>query len=101
MPIPRFVVIGALGLVAGLVPAGAQSASGSIRGQVTDPAGANIPGAAVSANNVHGVSRSATADLRGQYLLSNLPAGPYTVRVSSRGFAPAVRTDIMVGSGAS
>ena len=37
--------------------------------------GASIPSAVVSANNGHGTSRSTTADVRGQYVLANLPAG--------------------------
>ena len=49
----------------------------------------------VSANNGNGVSRSTTADVRGQYVLANLPAGAYTVRVSSKGFAPARQRDIV------
>jgi hypothetical protein len=67
---------------------------------VTDPAGGSIPGAVVSANNGHGTSRSATADVRGEYVLGNLPAGAYTVRVSAKGFALAERLDVAVGSGA-
>src|SRR6516225_7767798 len=101
MSIPRVLLIGAFGFVVGLVPAWSQSGLGAIRGQVTDPAGASIPGAVVSANNGHGVSRSATADVRGQYVLANLPAGAYTVRVSAKGFASSQQADVEVGSGAS
>ncbi len=100
MSASRVLLIGALGFLAGLVPAWPQSGLGAIRGQVTDPAGASIPGAVVSANNGHGVSRSATADVRGQYVLPNLPSGTYAVRVSAKGFAAAQQTDIVVGSGA-
>ena len=78
----------------------AQVGPGVIRGQVTDPAGASVPGAAVRADDGHGTSRSATADLRGQYVLANLPSGGYTVRVSAKGFAPAERTDFQVSAGA-
>jgi hypothetical protein len=71
-----------------------------IRGQVTDPAGASIPGAVVIANSGHGTARSATTDLRGEYVLANLPAEAYTVRVSAKGFSPADRTDVALASGA-
>ena len=63
MTIVRFVAIAA-GFFGGLMPAWPQGGPGTIRGQVTDPAGASIPGALVSANNGHGTSRSATADVR-------------------------------------
>jgi hypothetical protein len=101
MQLSRVLLIGTFGFLVGLAPAWSQSGTGSIRGQVTDPSAANIPGAVVTANNGHGISRSATADVRGQYVLANLPAGTYTVRVSAKGFAPAQRTEIVVGSGAS
>ncbi|HEY1341422.1 MAG TPA: TonB-dependent receptor [Bryobacteraceae bacterium] len=101
MPIPRVLLIGALGFIGGLTPASSQAGAGAIRGHVTDPAGASIPGAVVSANNGHGISRSATADVRGEYILTNLPAGAYTVRVSAKGFAAAQQTDVAVASGLS
>ena len=98
--IVRFVAVAALGFFGGLMPARAQGGPGAIRGQVTDPAGGSIPGAVVSANNGHGTSRSSTTDVRGEYVLGNLPAGAYTVRVSAKGFALAERSDVAVGSGA-
>ena len=100
MTIVRFVAVAAVGFFGGLMPAWSQAAPGTIRGQVTDPAGASIPGAVVSVNNGHGTSRSATADVRGEYFLGNLPAGAYTVRVSAKGFALAERSDVAVRSGA-
>jgi hypothetical protein len=100
MPIPRVLLVGVFGFLAGLTPAWSQPAPGTIRGQVTDPAGASIPGAVVTANNGRGTSRSGTADVRGGYFLANLPAGAYTVRASARGFAPVERTEVVVPSGA-
>src|ERR1039457_2246755 len=100
MTIVRFVAVAALGFFGGLMPAWAQGGPGTIRGQVTDPAGGSIPGAVVSVNNGHGTSRSATTDVRGKYALGNLPADAYTVRVSAKGFALAERPDVAVSSGA-
>ena len=71
MTIVRFVAVAALGFFGGLIPAWAQGGPGTIRGQVTDPAGGSIPVAVVSANNGHGTSRSATTDMRGEYVLGN------------------------------
>jgi hypothetical protein len=96
MMILRFVAVATVGWFGGLAVASPQA--GSIRGQVTDPAGASIPGAVVSANNGHGIVRSATADVRGEYVLANLPTGAYTVRASAKGFALAERSGIGVGS---
>jgi hypothetical protein len=100
MPIPRVLFIGFFGFLAWLSPAWPQPPLGTIRGQVIDPAGASIPGAVVSVNDGHGTSRSGTADVRGEYVLANLPAGAYTVRASAKGFAPVERTEIAVASGA-
>jgi hypothetical protein len=100
MMILRFIAVATVGWFGGLMVASPQAAPGSIRGQVTDPAGASIPGAVVSANNGHGIVRSVTADVRGEYVLANLPTGDYTVRASAKGFALAERSDIAVGPGA-
>ncbi|HKE24888.1 MAG TPA: TonB-dependent receptor [Bryobacteraceae bacterium] len=100
MTVARVVAVAVLGFFVELMPAWAQGGPGTIRGQVTDPAGASIPAAVVSANDGHGVSRSATTDVRGEYVLANLPAGAYTVRTSAKGFAVAERSDVAVGSGA-
>src|ERR1039457_6285094 len=100
MTIVRFVAVAALGFFGGLIPAWAQGGQETIRGQVTDPAGGSIPGAVVSVNNGHGTSRSATTDVRGEYVLGNLPPGAYTVRASAKGFALAERPDVAVSSGA-
>src|SRR5215831_21348295 len=97
---PRAFLIAVFGIVTGLMTASSQSGTGTVRGQVTDPAGASIPGALVSANNGHGLSRSAPSDVRGGYVLASLPAGNYIIRVSAKGFAPLERTDIVVAPGA-
>src|SRR5215472_19312455 len=96
MMILRFIAVATVGWFGGLAVASPQA--GSIRGQVTDPAGASIPGAVVSANNGHGIVRSATADVRGEYVLASLPTGAYTVRASAKGYALAERSGIGVGS---
>jgi len=100
MTIGKFIAVAVFGFFGGIMPAWPQTGQGTLRGQVTDPAGASIPGAVVSANNGNGTARSATADVRGEYVLANLPAGPYTVRVLAKGFAAVERPDVVVGSGA-
>jgi hypothetical protein len=62
--------------------------AGSVRGTVTDPTGAVIPGATVQlVNVVSGLDRTATTDASGQFDFSNVPFNPYRIRVSASGFA--------------
>src|SRR5215472_5303469 len=69
-------------------PALSQSAStGALTGTVTDPSGAVISGATVSATNpATGQARSAATDTSGVYRISLLPPGNYSVRFSATGF---------------
>ena len=69
-------------------PALSQSATtGALTGSVTDPSGAVISGATVTATNpATGQARSATTDTSGVYKISLLPPGNYSVRFSATGF---------------
>jgi hypothetical protein len=63
--------------------------AGAVRGTVTDPSGAVIPGAVVTlANPVSGFSRTGPTDQTGQFTFSNVPFNPYRVSISASGFAP-------------
>src|SRR6201996_5195951 len=65
----------------------AQQITGNIRGTVTDPSGAVIQGAAVTARQAEtGLSRSTTTDRNGNYVLLELPVGHYRLQVAARGF---------------
>src|SRR5271157_2508334 len=79
-----------------LAAPGAQAQSGNagaVRGTVTDPSGAVIPGATVHlANDVSGFDRSATSDALGQFVFSNVPFNPYRIGVSASGFASFSRS---------
>jgi hypothetical protein len=76
-------------LISVALSAPAQSGNaGAVRGTVTDPSGAVIPGATVHlANDVSGFDRTATADATGQFSFSNVPFNPYRIEVSAKGFA--------------
>jgi hypothetical protein len=64
-----------------------QSTTGSIYGQVTDPSGAIVIGANVTAQNqATGVAYGSRTDTSGDYKVFNLPPGIYSVVVSSTGF---------------
>jgi Carboxypeptidase regulatory-like domain/TonB dependent receptor len=65
----------------------AQQITGSIRGTVTDPSGAVVGGASVSARQTEtGLSRTTTTDHAGTYLLLELPVGHYQLQVERTGF---------------
>jgi TonB-dependent receptor len=65
--------------------AAAQNAKASITGHIVDIAGGVLQGAAVS---VQPGDNSSVSDDQGQYGVTNLPAGKFTVTISYSGFAP-------------
>lgn len=70
---------------------GVQLAAATLRGIVTDPAGAVVAGAEVRVTNVAtGAARSARTNEEGTYALSGLAPGEYEVSVESKGFAVKV-----------
>jgi hypothetical protein len=73
--------------------------SGSIRGTVSDPSGAAIPGAAVSIQNrVSQYEREAVTDGAGSFQFVNVPQNSYHMTASAKGFGAAVQ-DVEVRSG--
>ena len=91
----RFVRFLLLLVLALLVTSGAyaQSTSGTISGRVTDTQGLPIPGATVVATspNLQGL-RDTVTSVNGDYILSLLPSGTYTVVFELPGFATQTRT---------
>ena len=73
----------------------AQQITGNIRGTVTDPSGAVIRGAAVTARQAEtGLTREMTTDHDGNYVLQELPIGHYRLQVSATGFQEYVQDGI-------
>jgi hypothetical protein len=73
---------------------------GAIRGTVTDPQGAVVPGATVVARNVEtGVATRLTTNSAGFYLAGELVPGKYSIRIEAQGFSPVDIKDIAVGAG--
>lgn len=86
----RIIVGCAIALLAFAPPAFAQAVTGAITGEITDPSGAVIPGAHVTAHAVAtGVDSSTTTNAAGQYRIEFLPIGTYTVSVEATGFGTA------------
>jgi len=77
-----------LAVLAGMsLPIRAQSFRGSIRGTVTDPSGAVIVGAKINVkSSATGFTRDVISLADGSFVVPELPAGEYTVSVSSPGF---------------
>ena len=74
------------------IPLVAQTVNVTIQGRVYDSTGAAIPQAAVSVvNTANGFSRSTTATSTGDYQITSLPVGDYTVTADKQGFQKSVK----------
>jgi hypothetical protein len=75
----------------------AQTFRGTILGTVTDPSGAVVAGAQVSAKNTGtGQERVTTTSADGSYNIPELPIGTYTVTVTQSGFQTFIATGVTV-----
>jgi hypothetical protein len=75
--------------------------TGSLRGNVTDPSGAAVVNATVSAtDNATKAARTAETDVTGSYNFVQLTPGAYTVKVTFLGFNAylAEQVDVVVGT---
>jgi len=69
----------------------AQSATGTIRVEVTDSSGAKMPGVAVTATTASGqIPAGGVTDKTGTYVLRGVPVGPVFVRFRLDGFSGAL-----------
>jgi hypothetical protein len=74
--------------------------TGALGGMVTDPQGAPVQGARVTATSADtNQRREITANERGEFLFANLPAGPWSMTVEAAGFAGKEFAEIIVGAG--
>ena len=86
-------------ILALLIPfvAMSQTDRGTITGTVADPAGALVPGAAVTARNAEtGAIHETKTTETGNYTLPSLPAGNYELSVEAAGFSKYVQRGIGV-----
>src|SRR5215467_9388469 len=75
----------------------AQTFRGGVQGTVTDSTGAVIVDADISIDSpATGLARTTKTDSTGNYFVSELPIGTYTVTVTSKGFRTAVVKDVSV-----
>jgi hypothetical protein len=71
--------------------------TGTIRGAVTDPSAALIPGVTVQVSG-NGISRSAKSDGQGKYTMA-VPPGTYAVRADAKGFITFSQPSFVVAAG--
>lgn len=87
-------------LILGATPTFGQMNTAEIAGQVKDPSGASIPGAAVVATQTATQQKtSAVSNDSGQFLLPQLSLGEYTLTVAAPGFKQAVQEHVVLHVG--
>jgi hypothetical protein len=74
----------------------AHTTTGNISGRVLDVQGAALPGATATAKspNLQGTREAVTSE-NGDYILTGLPSGPYTITFSLSGFEPQTRSVVL------
>src|SRR5262245_9432620 len=81
-------------------PSDAQVTTATLVGLLRDTSGAVIPGATVVATHEGtGVARAAVTDVNGEFVLSALPAGAYTVKIELTGFKTLENKGMELGAG--
>src|SRR5262249_55494307 len=80
----------ALALASAPAPLLAQTGAASVTGLVSDPSGASVPGATVTATNqATNVAYTAVSNTSGNYEISAMPVGVYVVKAELSGFRPS------------
>lgn len=87
-------------LLTGMVYAQGVGASGDIKGTVTDPSGAVVTNANVTATDVaKGIKHTVATDNSGQFRLTGLQPATYSVSVSKPGFQSEIAKSVVVNVG--
>ena len=77
-----------------------QGATATLRGTVTDPQGAVVPGANVTVSGAAlGIKRQTTTNGEGNYTIAQLPPSVYSVKVEAPEFAVAEITNLILQVG--
>jgi hypothetical protein len=99
----HFLIVLALSLGSALsaqTPNAAPAATATLRGHISDPTGALIPGAKIDIVTSAGTAvTTVTADALGAYEARSLAAGDYIIRVTYEGFAPFQSPTISLAAG--
>lgn len=78
--------------------ASAQTPTGNLHGQITDPSAAVIANATIAAKGPQGRKIEVKTDRAGNYTFKGLPPGRYSLIVSSKGFED-IASDVTIVSG--
>ncbi len=97
----RIVALVVCAVALGAASASAQETTGSIVGHVTDSTGAAVKGATVTVTDTdkNVVVRTVTTGDEGEYAVTPLPVGNYSVAVEAPNFKKAVQTGVKVDVG--
>jgi hypothetical protein len=93
------IVVLAVTIALAAIPLTAQTDTGSLRGKVTDPSGAVIQGASITAIAADGKKNTVTTNHSGVYEIKGLVPGKYTVSAVAKGFAVDNEVDVNVPAG--
>jgi Carboxypeptidase regulatory-like domain len=94
----RLIVLVALAVFA--IPCALAQTTGTMQGTITDSSSSLVPGAKITAKlEGAAVTRSATSDTRGEFVLPTMPVGQYTVEVEAAGFKKFVQPHVEVTLG--
>jgi outer membrane receptor protein involved in Fe transport len=86
-----------LSLILATSAALAQTSRGTVSGNVTDPNGAAVAGAAVTLTNLEtNVARSTTTNSEGIYRFDAVDPGTYSVKINASGFTEVTKTNVPV-----
>src|SRR6266436_4840723 len=84
-------------LCAGVLAMNAQTTTGTLFGVVRDTSGGVVPGVALTATQVDtSLARKTVTDSDGEFLITNLPVGPYSLVAEKAGFRRILQEGIRV-----
>jgi len=100
-PLPRYIFAILTILLAGLLshPLQAQTNTGTLRGQVTDPSGSSVATATVIVTTPEGGAITANTNRDGIYEVKGLAPGQYSVKVIATGFTAFDRAGVAIAAG--
>ena len=95
-----FAAVAFLALAVASVSAQTQAINGTVRGRVSDPAGAAITRTTVSVTNTAtGYTRDVDSNDEGYYVIPNLPLGTYNVTFKKEGFQTERHSNVILDAG--
>lgn len=99
---PRFVaglLLLITSLLAGTSEAAARQRAGTLRGRVVDQHGALVPNATVTVRNSNGSVKTAAAGRDGEFEITGLAPGEYSLVVTAQSFQPYENVKVTIAAG--